>query len=177
MQVETTVTAANKNNMKQVRKSTKECAEYNALNQAAIDAGLFEAVTPDVYTLAQENPRTEPKHHGGWKNEGCAVLPIGTVNLTTGKNALFGEVWHGWEENASHSNILVCEGNKFKVLHTCGGATEFIKGDTISLKHDQTLSRIGFYWKVVGTVPHTKEGLLKLKQLSGKSSLAFSTFK
>lgn len=116
-----------------------------------------------------KNETRQPKFHSM-----CPILPVGLVNLTTGKNAKFGVIWDCWNDG---SNILVKEGEKFRVVHTSGGAEDFVAGDTIVLAHDQAGARIGGIWTIVGTAPHTPAGLLELKRLSGKSSLAFATFK
>lgn len=139
--------------------------------------------TPKVET--KPAVRTQPRYQGD-----CAILPIGKVNLTTAANAMFGTMWNCWEEDAGASNILVREvvwkaqrpglsgqEEKFKVVHTSGSAEAWVAGDTLLLRHDQTGRSIGGDWTVVGTVPHTVEGLKKLKELSGKAALAFATFK
>lgn len=160
----------------QTNKSAAECQQYNTTNAEAIANGLLEAWLPKPAPVV----RTTSKHHGGWRNGGCAILPIGIVNLTTAKNAMFGTMWDCWEESEKATNILVKEYQGkivYRVIHTSGSGEDYLAGDTMSLRHDQTGSRIGFQWTVVGTAPHTKEGLLQLKKLSGKTSLAFSTFK
>lgn len=160
-----------------VNRSTKECAEFNEAHKTAIEVGLVAAHEPTPEIVARENGAK--RHHGGWRNEGCAILPIGLVNLTTAKNAMFGTMWECWGEGDG-TDFLVSEFSgslKYRVVHTSGTMDSILVGDTISLKHDQTGARIGWTWNVVAKVPHTREGLLELKRVSGKSSLAFSTFK
>jgi hypothetical protein len=119
----------------------------------------------------------QPKYHGLRRFGGVHHLPIGMVDLTTGKNAMFGTIWNCWKQDEKDSNILVREGDKFKAIHTCGSADNYKAGDTMCLRHDQTGARIGGIWTIVGIAQHTPEGMLKLKELSGKTSVAFSTFK
>ena len=116
-------------------------------------------------------------------NKSYPILPIGKVNLTTGKNELFGTIWDGWEpatENRVSTNILVLETEKmtYRVVHSSGDMKEWAtKANVLEFKHDQTGARIGQMWKVIGVFPHTKLGLLDLQKETGKSSLSFATFK
>jgi len=121
--------------------------------------------------------RTTPTQHGGWRNKGCAVLPIGLVNLTTAKNGMFGTMWNGWSENAGSENLLLANGNGlWRALHTSGTMSDMLPGDIIVLKHDQTFANLGT-WKIVSKHKHTPAGLLEMKTASKKSSVAFMTFK
>jgi len=112
----------------------------------------------------------------------CAYMPIGVVNLITGKNALFGNIWSGWEEDATATNMLVVEDKvdadakpKYYVVHTCGSGWE--PGTTLELKHDQTFRPKGWGWTVVACTPHTLAGLKQLAEITARKSLAFCTLK
>jgi hypothetical protein len=109
-------------------------------------------------------------------SNGSPILPIGKVNLTDGKNAMFGTVWNCWSANAEYTNILVKEGDKQRVVHSSGSVKEKA-GDAMRLRHDQTGAAIGGNWTVVGTYPHTEDGLRQIAAASGKKSLSFATFK
>jgi hypothetical protein len=125
-----------------------------------------------------------------YRDRGSPILPIGTVNLTTGANQMFGVIWNGWEEDPKAVNILLAarsypgahpgtggaQPSQMRVVHSSGSVGEK-EGDVMRLIHDQTRRPIGDEWTVVGSFPHTKEGLAQLKAKSGKSSLSFATFK
>jgi hypothetical protein len=141
----------------------------------------------NVATFIHQNvSATAPVRTEGFSNpnRGSPILPIGTVNLTTGANQMFGMVFDGWEEG-SGTNLLVqandypgqMKSAQMRVIHTSGSGSEYGIGDPIQLAHDQTRRPIGDGWTIAGVFPHTKEGLLQLKQKSGKSSLPFATFK
>ena len=116
--------------------------------------------------------------------KGFPILPIGSVNLTTGANAMFGTVWDCWEEGGT--DILLRDCSLFRpadyvrpmrVVHTSGTASDMNVGDTLELVHDQTNRSIGERWEVVGKFSHTKEGLLEMKRVTGRNSFSFNTFK
>jgi hypothetical protein len=115
--------------------------------------------------------------------KGHPILPIGRVNLKSGKNPLFGTIWNGWEANAEYTNTLLRRLDssawdaEFMVVHSCGvGMTVGAKG--VHLYHDQTFRRIGDGdWEVIAVVPHTEDGLQKLERITDSKSLRFATFK
>ena len=113
--------------------------------------------------------------------QGGAILPIGAVNLKTGKNQLFGEIWFGWDEGKG-SNILVNrrDGTPI-VVHTSGEDLESLKkqypvGSVLQFYHDQTMRQLD-PGTVIDVFPHTKAGLDEIKSKTGKSSVKFYTFK
>ncbi len=120
------------------------------------------------------------------KNNECPVLPIGTVNLTTAKNAMFGTMWDCWEQDARSSNILLMDNDtfiekrKFRAVHSSGATESYYPVNSVMhLKHDQTGQRIGSWsgWRILGHFPHTPEGLLAMKASCGKAGISFATFK
>jgi hypothetical protein len=113
--------------------------------------------------------------HSGWRNQGCAVLPIGKVNLTTAANKDFGTMWTVWTEGEG-TNLLCEQDGKFKAVHTSGTMDTMQVGDTLVLKHDQTFRTYGA-WKIVAKAPHNAAGLLELKKVCNTSSINFATFK
>lgn len=119
-------------------------------------------------------------------------MPIGSVNLTTGKLAkpeLMSEnIFEGWEPGGY--NILIQDASRFRpddykrpfrVLHSSGdlnnGVKQFPIGGRLEICHDQTQRMIGEEWTVVGVFSHSQRGLLQLKEATGKGSLSFATFK
>ena len=114
-------------------------------------------------------------------NNKCPVSSIGTVNLKTGRNSMFGTVWDCWEQSFNMAAILVTnDTGKFRVCVTSGTvestARWHVPGHSIDLISDQSRRSLGM-WKVVGVFPHTQDGLNSLRLVSGKSSLDFATFK
>lgn len=115
------------------------------------------------------------------------ILPIGSVNLTTGQNtgrgAMFETIWECWEERPDCSNILVQETttNKLRAVHTADTFENATKnypiGSPQCFCHDQTRANMGYMWKVLGVFRHSPEGLLEMKKVAGKPSVAFATFK
>lgn len=88
------------------------------------------------------------------------ILPIGTVNLLTGANVMFGSMWDCWEESDKAYDMLVqFKNGKFKIVHTSG------EGDEVGLSqefvHDQTRRSYGI-GRVVACEPHTKAGLTRV---------------
>ena len=119
-------------------------------------------------------------HHTCGSRKGIPVLPIGKVNLVTGKcvgsEKYWDEVWECWEENASHSNMLLQNGSRYYVAHTTGKG--YPPGDTFHMVHDQTNRWIGPEpWTILACEPHTKEGLKKLAEKAGKKTITMATFK
>ncbi len=125
----------------------------------------------------------------GWETRKGSILPIGAVNLKTGGNKLFGNIWHGWDEGKG-SNLLmghISGGDKLRAVHTADdfdsvkantpvGTPNDPSGTIYDLHHDQTGSHLGG-WHVKGVYPHTKEGMEKMRQDAQKNSIPFSTFK
>ena len=170
-----------------------ETAMKNRLN-AALDERKI-AVAAQIYGGVNES--VDDVQYGpvieGWGGSkpmnyrSKAVLPIGSVHLTTHSNSTFGNVFHGWEKN-SGSNILVHHHDfmgkpdgKMKVIHTAGDHESVAKshpaGHSLELHHDQTGRRIGEGWKVHSVHPHSEAGMESLKKASGKGSLHFATYK
>src|SRR5574343_1373842 len=117
-------------------------------------------------------------------NNQSPILPIGKVNLTTAKNAMFGVLWDCWEKDENSANILLKGADynnqgKMRVVHTSGnvGSTKSWHpvGKKIEFCHDQDRYSMGV-WEVVSVHPHTEAGLLEIKAASGKSSLGFATY-
>lgn len=127
-----------------------------------------------IKQAAQQAQRT-PQTHSGWKNQGCAILPIGKVNLITASNKEFGTMWTVWDEGDG-TNLLCEQDGKYKAVHTSGTMDTMQVGDTLVLKHDQTFRSYGA-WKIVAKAPHNAAGLLELKKVCNTSSINFATFK
>lgn len=121
------------------------------------------------------------KHHiYTEERRGYPILPIGVINLTTGKsNGDWDLLWDCWESDANASNILCfdIEKMKYMAVHTSGKNTQYKDGDIMEFSHDQTFRKIGTTWKVIGTFPHTINGNAAMKRECGKASISFATFK
>lgn len=113
-------------------------------------------------------------------------MPIGSVNLRTGKNEMFGTVWDCWPESEGGACILVRDASapsKFRVCFTSGRvestALQFPVDSHMNIIHDQTRRRLGSWagWNVVGVFPYTPQGLLDMRNRSCSNSLTFATFK
>jgi hypothetical protein len=114
-------------------------------------------------------------------NNKYPISSIGTVNLKTGRNSMFGTVWDCWEESDNMAAILVTnDTGKFRVCVTSGNTNsttgQFPRGHVIHLIGDQSRRNLG-HWSVVGVFPHRHHGLKSIQLASGKSSLDFATFK
>jgi hypothetical protein len=120
-----------------------------------------------------------------------SILPIGMTSLFSGKNADFGNVFDLWAMD-SGTYLLVKQlkydfknhANKamFRAVitsDTLENASKYYQvGQKFYLVHDQTFAKIGDgKWEVVGLYPNNHAGLLKMAQISGKSSIPFATFK
>ena len=104
-----------------------------------------------------------------------AILPIGNVNMKTGKNEMFGTVWSCWEEDVTAHNMLVKLANgKMIVTHTAGEGQKV--GHVAEYRHDQTNRSYG-KGTVIACQPHTKEGLMNLGAHAGTASLKMATYK
>ncbi len=135
----------------------------------------------DHYEAAQriKNSGTSEGVTKSWETRRASHLPIGPVNLSTHHNAMFGKVWHGWEEGKG-SNILVRQGDKRRAIHTSGDLEStksyYPEGSNLDLTHDQTMKQDG-RWQVEKHFPHDSAGMAALKAHTGKTGLPFSTFK
>ncbi len=117
------------------------------------------------------------KHHTcSVRTKGFPLALIGMVNLTSGSNAMFDNIFQCWNEDEFRFNLLVKDGTKFRAIHGAN-PNEYAIGDTTEFCNDQTNARIGNVWEVVGYAKHTKEGLQELAKLSGNKSLSFATYK
>jgi len=106
---------------------------------------------------------------------GSPILPIGTVNLITGKNATFGTVWDCWKEDEKSHNMLVkFGGDKLRIVH-CSGSGDPV-GTIKAYCHDQTHRRYGI-GETIARHPHTKAGLKAMAESAGKKSLIMATYK
>lgn len=108
-----------------------------------------------------------------------AILPIGTVNLLTGKcsgrDACWPSVWECWPERADEHNMLIqFESGKLKVVHTSGPGDAV--GHTAYFHHDQTRRTYGRA-TVIAMQPHTPAGLKQLAGIAGQRSLVMATYK
>lgn len=117
-----------------------------------------------------------------YQNNPSPILPIGLVNLFSGANRLFGNVFFGWEEN-SGTYLLVQDQStgKYRAVITADDI-ESVKtyhsvGQRMYFCHDQTRAQIGNDWVIVGLYPNTKQGLRDMAAKSSKKSLPFATFK
>jgi hypothetical protein len=119
-------------------------------------------------------------------NSASPILPVGRVNLLTGKNAEWGTVWNLWPEDPNETYLLVrsqSDETKFRAIITCSPMANATKynpvGDVIDLQHDQTGATIGTWrgWKVVGLFENSPAGLRKMADLCGQKSIPFATFK
>lgn len=108
---------------------------------------------------------------------GLPIAAIGSVNLLTGSNAMFGTVWHGWEASTDSTNMLVRDAaGKLYIVHTWGAG--YPDGDYFDLVHDQSDRRVGAgCWTVLASRPHTAEGLKELAAIAGVKTLPMATFK
>ena len=150
-------------------------------NKLAGHAEHFDYLATYEHRKQQEQAkerRTETRFH-----DDCAILPVGRVNLDTGKNAMFGQIWNCWEEGKGTCYLLTMNEDgkaKFRVVNTSDSdavnSDHTIVGDTLRLVHDQDGYNMGA-WTVVAIAPHSKIGHKRLKEVSGKVSLSFSTFK
>lgn len=115
------------------------------------------------------------------------ILPVGTTNFSTGKNSGWGSIFNLWTEGDG-TYLLVkeqpwfgeVEKPKFKAIITCQTLEEtqeqYVVGDRIHLRHDQSNKDMG-NWEILGAFPNTKDGLLEMKEVTGKSGCPFATFK
>lgn len=112
------------------------------------------------------------------------IFPIGSVNLSTGKNAMHGTVWDCWPVDSTRLNILVRDlplygKSKFKVIHAVTEAevnVNYAVDGIMYLKHDQSGHNLGD-WQIVGFYPHTPHGLADMRTATGKRSIPFACFK
>lgn len=144
--------------------------------RALVDKLLSEEeVQPTPAQPAAQTPSKHPSYYD--RKRAISILPIGLVNLTTGKNALFGNVFDGWEEG-SGVNLLVKDQStgKFMAVHSSGDVGIPV-GTQVQFKHDQSFRPIGEVWEVIGIFPHSKEGLTQLSQKAGKAAVSMATFK
>lgn len=112
-----------------------------------------------------------------------AILPIGSTNLKTGKNAMFGDLFNGWEAGRG-THIILRQGDKQRSVFTSGDPTstaaQYPVGTPMSFHHDQTFRHIGDSFSshvVTGHFPNTKEGLQAIAAHTGKGSIPMATFK
>lgn len=119
------------------------------------------------------------KHHVCYcRSRGFPIFPIGTVNLANGNNSMHNTIWDCWSEDDSRLNILVRDDTKYRAIYSISTMSmEYQIGDTMKFCNDQTNAQIGDLWIIVGFFPHTKDGLLKMKEASGKTIISFATFK
>lgn len=128
--------------------------------------------------------KNKPRIHGTATDRGMAILPIGRVNLLTGKNKMFGTVWDCWEEDERGWNMLVVSHDvpqtdlrKYRIIHS-SGKMDIDVGDLCYFCHDQTRARIGNRWRVLATGQHTKTDLASFLDVAGcPKSVSMSTFK
>jgi len=101
-----------------------------------------------------------------------AILPVGSVNLKTGANKMFGQIFDCWEDG---TNMLVQFEKSLKIVHTSGSTGDEV-GTRKTYHHDQTMSKYG-EGVTLAVAPHSLEGLQQLAALSGKKSLPMYTYK
>jgi len=113
-----------------------------------------------------------------------AILGIGKVNLNTAGNSMFGKILDCWSGSNKETNIVVrhiWNSKKMMVVHTSAHPDNVVKDYTttrqLEFHHDQSCRRIEGVWQVIGVVPHTIEGLTKIKEITGVNTISFYTFK
>lgn len=124
----------------------------------------------ELTTKATALSQREPIHQGRG-----SILGIGSVNLESGENEMFGHIHNGWSEGKG-LNLLFNREGKMIAVHTSGNSHGFIKGDTMDFEHDQTRRHMG-RGTFVSSHPNTIQGLKDIKSQSGKNKLNFYTFK
>lgn len=118
-----------------------------------------------------------------------AILPVGKVNLRTGKNAMFGLIWNCWPRSGVSCVLFKRHHEpwdrqattpKYRVVVTCGALestrTSYFIGKIEEFHHDQALYKMGT-WEVVGVFEHNEKGHLEIANQTQSSSLSFSTYK
>lgn len=108
------------------------------------------------------------------------VLPIGPVNLKTGKNHMITPL-----EDWANSAVMVVQDMDVGTLRAIAGSgsvtslqTQFPKGKSIEVCHDQTRKRIGSYMHtVLSHHPVTEAGFYMIQQAYGVTSIQMGTLK
>ena len=137
----------------------------------------------------------------GRRPQGSAILPIGAVNLKTGRNQLFGDIWSVWEKDRGF-NILFNRRDGVPIaVHTSGPSTpkptpaddivnelpdpdaglnsvkkQYPVGSVTQFYHDQTMRQLE-PGTVIDVFPHSDAGVAAIKAKTGKNSIKFYTFK
>jgi hypothetical protein len=73
---------------------------------------------------------------GVWKG-GTPILPLGSVNLTSGKNKYF-NIYANWKDDNGTIELWKDDNDKYKLVITSGSGPIFKIGNTNQFKHDQT---------------------------------------
>jgi hypothetical protein len=117
----------------------------------------------------------------------CSILPIGTVNLLTGKcqkGALFDTVFDCWKPNSVACVLLSVSGlatTKFLVVVTSDSLANATgshpSGKTLRFKHDQTGREYPGVHTVAGVFSHDATGHKAMATAAGARSIAFATYK
>lgn len=107
----------------------------------------FGSLNVGIYREDEDSKKRESKHHSGWKGKGEAILPIGRVNLETGKCKYF-NVFDTWGDDDTVVEVWQTSrwSNRnpgaYKLIFTSGSKPTAQIGDTGEFKHDQTWARI-----------------------------------
>lgn len=127
-----------------------------------------------------------------------AVLPVGSVNVLTGKCKEYTSIFNLWEEDENETYVIFkmtrtvyakVQGRwesqvktSFRATITCDKIdnvrVSYPVGSKWVLFHDQSGAQFGdSEWEVVGWVRNTRDDLPQIKTMTGKTSMAFGTFK
>lgn len=156
--------------------NNKNNINYNLLRGRDKDVALKYYKEEIRLTMSKLNKYLEmAKYDRRYDKPGWSILPIGAINLKTGKNQYINVL-----DDTGAMILVKSMTGQYKLVCGAGSPDGYGKmDDYVTLYHDQTMNNFGnpVSWKIVGQFKTNQEGLDNVAKICGKNSVAGAVFK